>query len=57
MISDELITELTAINNKILSQQLQHPAKFALALEELAARAWEEASNLGSPTWVEAEEI
>lgn len=57
LISLELINQLTWINNKILSGELQHPGRFALYLEDLATDAWNEARELGETTWNEAEDL
>ena len=57
LISLELINRLTSMNDKILTGELQHPGRFALALEELATDAWNEARELGETTWSDAENL
>lgn len=55
LISIDLISRLTWINNAIIDGELRHPARFALFLEDLATDAWNEARELGEATWDEAE--
>lgn len=56
-ISLELIQSVVELNNKILTKTVVHPATLALLLEEIATDAWNEASELGTVTWQEAEDI
>lgn len=56
-LSLELIHQLTELNNKVLDGELRHPGRFALALEDLATDAWNEAREFGETTWKEAEEL
>jgi hypothetical protein len=55
LISLELIDRLTGLNFKILNQQINNPARLAAELEEIAIDAWNEAKELGMPTWENAE--
>ncbi|WP_414625194.1 hypothetical protein [Calothrix sp. CCY 0018] len=55
LISLDLIHELVELNNLIINEQIIHPTRLALKLEEIAARAWEEARELGVISFEEAE--
>lgn len=57
LISDDLIQELVDLNNKILDKTVTHPARLALALEEITAIAWSEAQKNGTISWHEAEDL
>lgn len=57
LISVELIRRLTWINYQIINNELKHPARLALLLEDLATDAWNQARELGEATWLEAEGI
>jgi hypothetical protein len=57
LISQNLMQGLLAINNKIISGEVRHPARLALLLEELAADAWNESRELGAATWEDAEDV
>lgn len=56
-ISLELVQSLVDLNNKVLNKTIVHPAKLALALEEIATDAWNQAKELGMPTWTNVEDI
>lgn len=57
LLSLNLISRLTSINDKVISGELRHPGHFALVLEELATDAWDEAKELGHTTWSDAEDL
>lgn len=57
MISLELINRLTWITSAIVSGDLTHPARLAVMLEDLAADAWNEASEQGQATWAEVKDL
>lgn len=57
LISVDLLQAVAILNNKILARTISHPAKLALALEEIATDAWNEAKELGGLTWQEAEDM
>ncbi len=56
-ISLELIQSVVELNKKIINKTIVHPATLALALEEIATDAWNQAKELGAVTWQEAEDI
>ena len=53
LISSELVQELVNLNTKVVDGTITHPAKLALALEEIAAIAWDEAKKNGAVTWAD----
>ncbi len=57
LISVELIHRFTKIGNQIINDEIKHPARFALLLEDLATDVWNQARELGEATWLEAEGI
>ncbi len=57
LISSELVQELVELNTKIVDGTIVHPAKLALALEEVAAIAWDEAKKTGTVTWSDIEDV
>ncbi|MFB2770360.1 hypothetical protein ACE1AT_13875 [Pelatocladus sp. BLCC-F211] len=57
LLSVELLQGLVALNNKVINRDITHPLHFALALEELAYDAWGETTELGVPTWEDAEDL
>ncbi len=57
LISLNLIQSIVSLNNKVLSESINHPGALALALEEIATDAWNEAKELGIPTWQEVEDV
>ena len=56
-ISIDLIKLVVNLNDKLLNKTISHPAKLALALEEIATDAWNEAKELGTAAWQDVEEI
>lgn len=57
LISSELVQELVDLNTKIVEGTVTHPAHLALALEEIAAIAWDEAKKNGAVTWADIEDV
>lgn len=56
-ISPELIQELVELNKSVYSEEIKHPSRLALRLEEIAASAWDEAKRLGCTTFNEVEDL
>ncbi|RAM48057.1 MAG: hypothetical protein C6Y22_29970 [Hapalosiphonaceae cyanobacterium JJU2] len=54
LISLELVQGIIALNNKIIANEVKHPARLALLLEELATDAWNESKRLGAASWDDA---
>lgn len=57
LISLDLVQGIVALNNKLIANEIKHPARLALFLEELATDAWNEAKELGASTWEDAEDL
>lgn len=57
LISLELVQGIVALNSKIIANEVKHPARLALLLEELATDAWNEARELGAASWEDAEDL
>ena len=57
LISNDLIHELVKLNQSIIDQEIIHPSRLALRLEEIAASAWDEAEQLGCTSFELAEGI
>ncbi|MGB6302087.1 MAG: hypothetical protein WBF90_38765 [Rivularia sp. (in: cyanobacteria)] len=55
LISLDLIYELTRLNKAVIDEEINHPSRLALKLEEIAAIAWEEAKELGCTTFDEVD--
>lgn len=57
LISSELVQELVELNTKIVDGTITKPASLAIALEEIAALAWDEAKKTGAPLWADVEDV
>lgn len=55
LISNDLIHELVKLNQSIIDEEIIHPSRLALRLEEIAASAWDEAEQLGCTSFELAE--